>query len=220
MDLIPPWVREWAPEEAWWLLLLIVALAVLLVAGHITRGMFRILFARRRKERDWDKGYREDLEDCPLPVQPPNERALAVYHLPVRVRLVVVAALGKELEVDVADVPGMLNRVFPELGTVVAREEPRIRVWPAQLSEPGFVSAFHRRTLKPKPDGEPSHWVLLAGRATVGKQTLLLGLALWSEQPSAIGRLCLQPHQWLDILRLRLTGEPQPVEPQPVPPRR
>jgi hypothetical protein len=35
----------------------------------------------------------------------------------------------------------------------------------------------------------------------------MIGLALFTEQPSSIGRLTLQPLQWLEVLRLRRPGE-------------
>jgi len=202
-DWIPEEIRKVVPIEVWWLLHLIALLAALLIVGHFLKGIGRLLFTRKPKPRDWDQGFRVDLEECPMPVQPPGESALSVYHVPVRVRLVVVAPLGKDLEIEPGEVLDLLNRVFPELGTVIGREEPRILVWPSQLSDLGFNSAFHRRMLKPEADGKPSHWILVAGRALLGKQTLLLGLALWSEQRNTIGRLTLEPRQWLEILRLR-----------------
>jgi hypothetical protein len=204
-DWIPQEYRDLAPLWVWWLLFLIAFLTVLLILGLFFKRIGKT-FARKPKLRDWDKGWRENLEDCPMPIQPPNERALSVYHVPVRVRLVVLAPMGKELEIREKDAPALLNKIFPELGWVVAREEPRLRIWPSQLSDLGFNAAFHRRTLKPEPDGELSHWILIAGKAMIGKQAVLLGLGLWSEQPNAIGRLSLQPMQWFEILRLRGAG--------------
>ena len=43
----------------------------------------------------------------------------------------------------------------------------------------------------------------MGGRAKVGGQPVLLGLGLWAERPNDVGRLTLEPHQWLDVLRLR-----------------
>jgi hypothetical protein len=203
-DWIPPDIREIAPVEAWWFLYFVVLLAILVVIGTMFRATGR-LFKRRRKERDWDAGWRESLEECPLPAQPKSERRLAVYHVPVWVRLVVVASTSKDQELDQATVPEMLNRVFPMLGTIVEQDTPRIRIWPQQLSPIGFNSAFHRRTLKPEREGEPSRWVMIAGKAAVGKHTLLLGLGLWADEPCSLGRLNLEPMQWLEILRLRGT---------------
>jgi len=203
---IPPEIRDLAPVEVWWLVLLIVLLLVLILFATLLKQIGRA-FARKAKNRDWDKGFREDLDNLPMPVQPPGERTLAVYHIPVRLRLVVVAPMGKDMRISTEQVPGLLNRVFPELGSIVAREQPAIRIWPAQISDLGFNAAFHRRTPKPEPEGEPSRWILIAGRALLGKQPFLLALAFYSEQPNPIGRLNLQPLQWLEVLRMRDPSE-------------
>ena len=90
MEVFPPEYRDLAPLWVWWLLYLIAFLAVILILGLVFKRIGKS-FARKPKVRDWDKGWRENLEECPMPIQPPNERALAVYHVPVRMRLVVVA---------------------------------------------------------------------------------------------------------------------------------
>ena len=95
------------------------------------------------------------------------------------------------------------ERILPGLGAICERDRPRIRVWPQQLSQQGFVAAFHRCTPRHEPNGEPSRWVLIAGRALVGRQPVLLGLGLWADEPNTVGRVNLEPHQWLDVLRLR-----------------
>ncbi len=217
---LPPWqqtlrrLTDWIPEEIrdsiraefWVLLLLVVLLAVLLILGTWLKRVGQA-FVRKRKEHDWDRGFREELDHLPMPVQPPGEPTLAVYHLPVRIRLVVVAPLGKDVQISQAQVPALLDRVFPDLGRLVLREEPAIRTWPGQVSDQGFNAAFHRRTPKQESEGEPSRWILIAGRAMIGKQPLLLGLALYTDQSSSIGRLNLQPLQWLEVLRLRRPGD-------------
>jgi hypothetical protein len=93
--------------------------------------------------------------------------------------------------------------VLPGLGAIAANDKPRIRVWPAQLSQPGFTAAFHRCAQKTEAEGEPSRWVLAAGKAMLGKQPVLLGLGLWAGEANTVGRLTLEPRQWLDVLRLR-----------------
>jgi hypothetical protein len=121
-------------------------------------------------------------------------------------RLVVVAPSGREGDVDATAVEKLLDRIVPGLGGVARNDRPRIRVWPAQLSQQGFNAAFHRCTPKREGEGQPSRWVLVAGRAVVGRQPVMLGLGLWAEEPGTIGRLSLEPHQWLDVVRLRATG--------------
>ena len=199
---LPPEVRGHLPVEAWWLLELVAALALLLLVGWVVRAVGRGLFARPRRKYDWDRALREDLNACPLPVRPPGERLLYLYHLPVRLRLVVLAPAGQG-DVDATAVERLLDRLVPGLGPVAANDRPLIRIWPPQLSGQGFSNAFHRCTVKPEPEGEPSRWVLLAGRTAGSHQPLFLGLGLWAEEPSTLGRINLEPHQWLDVLRLR-----------------
>ena len=205
-DWMPPTVRNWLDVEVWWLIFLAVGLLLLLLLGLLLRGLWRSLF-RRSTARDWERELREDLDACPLPTRPHGDRILYAYHLPVRLRLVIVAMPGKEKDVDATAVEKLLDRVVPGLGEMAARDRPRIRVWPQQLSHHGFIAAFHRCTPKHEPDGEPSRWLLLAGRALLGRQPLLLGLGLWSDEPSTIGRVNLEPQQWLDVLRLRSARE-------------
>jgi hypothetical protein len=205
-DWMPPALRNLLDVEVWWLIFLALALLVLLLLGLMLRRLWRALF-RRDPLRDWERERREDLEACPLPTRPPGDQILYAYHLPVRLRLVIVAPPGKEGNVDATAVEKLLDRVVPGLGAMAARDRPRIRVWPQQLSQQGFVTTFHRCTLKREPEGEPSRWVLLAGRALLGRQPLLLGLGLWTEEPCTIGRGQLEPPQWLDVLRLRPARE-------------
>ena len=144
-----------------------------------------------------------DLDACPLVAIPARGPRLTIYHLPVQLRLVVLAPVGKEGDLNATAVEKYLDRVVPGLGDLAFHERPEIRVWPAQVSHHGFNAAFHRRTSKAARRGEPSRWVLVAGRAQLGRQTLMVGLGLWADQPNTIDRVTLEPHQWLDVLRLK-----------------
>jgi hypothetical protein len=198
-DWMPPDVRDWLPVEAWWMILLVLALLALLLVGHLLRGLFR----RRPRQVEWDTGLRLDLDECPLPAGPPGNPVLFAYHLPVQLRLVVLAPTGKEANLDGAAVERLLDRLVPGLAAVARNDRPLIRVWPRPLSHQGFINSFHRCTTKREPDTEPSRWILLAGRTQGTTPPVLLGLGLWAEEANTVGRLNLQPHQWLDVLRLR-----------------
>jgi hypothetical protein len=198
-DWIPPEILVWMPVEGWWLLELVVFLAVLVIAGYLLRAVLRGMFRRRRRNTDWDRRYRQDLDSCPIPNGPPSA---CVYHLPARLRLVVVAPGGKGVVVEEEILTHLLDRAVPGLGALVLRDRPRISIWPAQLSTMGFTNSFHRCTPTGQREEEPSQWVLLAGRAQGGGQALFLGLGLWSDEPTTLGRRNLEPHQWLDVLRL------------------
>jgi hypothetical protein len=128
---------------------------------------------------------------------------LTIYHVPVRIRLVVLAPAGKETEIDSSQAEALLNRVIPGLGNVAAHDRPRVRVWPPQLSQQGFATAFFRHTITGTKEGQPSPWVLVAGRSQFSSPALLLGLALWADQPNNLGHVSLEPHQWLDVLRIK-----------------
>jgi hypothetical protein len=164
-DWIGPEFRSWLPVEAWWLVLLVVLLAALVVVGYLLRAVLRGL-VRGRRGGDWDRGLRQDLEKCSLANGPPTA---CVYHVPVRLRLVVVAPGGTGIVVEEGTVTRLLERAVPGLGALVARDGPRVCIWPAQLSTTGFTNSFHRCTPTGRREDEPSEWVLLAGRAQGGR---------------------------------------------------
>ena len=180
-----------------------LGLVAFLLAAAVLGAVWRKLFRRGAKDDvDYDAALREDLEACPLPPPVPGPRRLTVYHLPVRLRLVVVAPAGHEGDVDATAVEKLLDLVLPGLGEVARQDRPRIRVWPAQFSQQGFALAFFRRAVRPEPEGHPSRWVLVAGRAQVGRNPVLVGLALWADEPNTYGQISLEPQQWRDVLRL------------------
>jgi hypothetical protein len=204
-EWIPEEVRGYLPVEAWWLVELVGVLAVLVVAGYLLRALLRGLFRSRRRDIDWDRPLREDLDSCPMPNVPPGA---SVYHVPVHLRLLVVAPGGKGIVVPDDAIPQLLDRAIPGLGALVVRDQPRVCIWPAQLSALGFTNLFHRCTPGGPRPGEPSRWILLAGRAQWGGEALFIGLGLWSQEATSLGRRNLEPHQWLDVLRLDVGRPP------------
>jgi hypothetical protein len=149
-----------------------------------------------------DREFLEDLAGYP-PAPPPGGRRLTLYHLPVRLRLVVMAPIGTESDIEPRRIGQLLDRIVPGLEEVAVGEQARVRIWPPQLSQQGFTIAFQRRTRRAEPEGSPAHWVLAVGRAQAGQQVVLLGLALWTDEPTTIGRVLLEPYQWLDVLRIK-----------------
>ena len=199
IDLLPDTVREY-----WVVVFGALALLIILIMLALLRAVFRAVFGTKKTlQEDWGKKLREDLSDYPPPAGAPGKQRLTVYHVPVRIRLVVLAPAGKELEIEASQAEDLLNRVIPGLGGVAAHDRPRIRVWPPQLSQQGFATAFFRHTITGTKEGQPSPWILVAGRSQFTQPTVLLGLALWAEEPNTLGRLSLEPHQWLDVLRIK-----------------
>jgi hypothetical protein len=197
-EWMPPEYRDRLPVEAWWLIEFAAALVVLVVAGSVLRALLRV---GRRREIDWDVHFRVDLDSCPLANGPAG---VCVYHVPARLRLVVVAPGGKGVIVQPQTALRQIDYVVPGLGALIAHDFARVVIWPAQLSRMGFTNSFHRCTPTGLNEEQPSKWILLAGRAEGGGQTLFIGLGLWSETPTTLGRMNLAPHEWLNVLRLML----------------
>ena len=202
-EWIPGALRDKLPVEGWWGILLGVVLLGLVILWLMLRGLFGGGKRQTARTRQAEEG--EDLGRYPPLQRPPGANVATVYHIPVRLRLVVVAPVGKGMNIDPTAVEAMLDQIVPGLGQVTRDDKPRVVVWPAQISHHGFGATFQRTTHKPEAEGEPSHWIVIAGRAQVGKNPFALGLALWSDQPNTVGRLNLEMPQWLDVIRLRLS---------------
>jgi hypothetical protein len=206
VNQLPPGFRSFLNRGGWWLVGAIVVLVGLLIFFGLLRFVWRGIFAaRRRPFLESEREFEVNLAECLLSAAPPLERQLSVYHVPVRMRMVVVAPVGREADLDAIAVEKLLDLVIPGLGDIARWDHPRFRVWPSPMSNVGFGIAFHRRMHKPETDGNPSQWILVAGRAQVGRMPLMIGLALWADKPNMLGRINLEPHQWLDVLRLLRT---------------
>jgi hypothetical protein len=196
-NLFPQGVRDFLNGGGWLAVFGIVALVVLFLVWKMFFGGRR----QNKSSKEWEKDGIE-LAKCPMPKGNPRGRRLTVYHVPARLRLVVLAPIGKEYQVESRGVEQLVDRVVPGLGNVLATDRPSIHVWPAQLSHQGFANTFHRCTHKPEGEGRLSRWVLLAGRAKIGKQAVLVGLGAWADEPNTIGRKTVEPHEWVDVVRL------------------
>jgi hypothetical protein len=200
-DWLPAELRDKLPVEAWWGIFAAVTFLVLVLLLLILRGIGRALFGPRRKKETPREEDVIDLDAIPLPLSQPSNK-LWVYHVPARLRLIVVAPSGTQRDVDATSIERLLESVIPGLGKVAEQDRPRVRVWPPQMSHQGFEMMFARKARRRDRDGQPSRWVLLAGRANAGGQPVLIGLALWADEPNTLGRVHLEGHQWLDVLRL------------------
>jgi hypothetical protein len=204
-NLLPKGAQDFLEGGGWWIVIGLVALVLLLILLAILGWIHRALFGKRPGPPAPERGVTtEHLAEYPPAPGPPGPRRVFIEGFPARLRLVVVAPLSKDARVDPDAVPLLLDQVVRGLGEIARCDKPRIRVWPVQLSSQGFPATFHRVTKKPEPEGKRTRWLLLAGRTPgAGRQPLLLGLALWADEPTMLGRLTLEPEQWRDIVRIK-----------------
>lgn len=207
-DALKPWIEAAPPEiqpflngGGWLLVVAIVAIVGLLIVF----GLLGALFGRRRKRIAEIPDLTEDLGNYPPPPALWGDRRLTVYELPVRLRLVVAAPLGTEsVLLREEDVGQLLDVVVPGLSVLLKTDKPRVRIWPTQLSQQGFVAAFRRHARRPDPENSVSRWVLVMGKALVGRRPVALGFALLADRDNTLNRVIVeQPHQWMEVLRLR-----------------
>jgi hypothetical protein len=200
-DLLPPEAHKFLDQGGWWLVAAVGVLAALAFLVALANRLRR----RSAAQRDalWERGLRENLAEYPPPPGKPGSSRLLVVGVPARLRLVVLAPVGKLAQVNPDTAGPLLDHVVHALGKIAQQDKPRIRVWPPQLSQHGFAVTFHRLTQKPEPDGQLSRWVLLAGQARVGVYHILLGLALLTDEKTSVGRRTLRPEQWTEVLRIR-----------------
>ena len=202
----PQFLRDQLPESVasyvWYGILGVGALLVLVVLLKILGAIFG---GRKAKASAKIPNLKEDLADYPALKSSTGDRQLRIEGVPVRLRLVVVAPGGSEAEANLDDLAKMLDRVVSGLGTIYTHDKPRVREWPVQLSFEGFSNHFHRQTIIPdEADGEQSVWVVLAGRAKLGKFQVFIGLALQAIKPTTIGRKTIEAHEWDSVLRVRV----------------
>jgi hypothetical protein len=176
----------------------------LLYGGAIGAGVFIlvliVVFTRKRKDMSPEAGLEVNLGS--LPAAAPTERnyLLRVLNQPVRVRLVVVAPMGKR---ELGKIDALLEEVYRGLGEVLHDDRPLIKQWPPQLSATGFPPTFFRLMKRPDGNARPSRWILMAGTARAGQTPFLLGLVLETEDaPSNLGLVTMDERQWAEMLKV------------------
>jgi hypothetical protein len=197
-DLLPEEVRDYATFILGGGVCLVALLLLLIVIS-----LAKFLFGRKPEPAKGPK-LEEDLTTYPELKTSSGDRQLRVEGVPVRLRLVVVAPAGTASEVDVEKLPAVFEEIVLGLGEIYKHDKPRVRVWPTQVSYQGFGTHFHRNMLTGQKEGEQTRWVMVAGRVKVGKQQMMLGLAMQTIKPNTIGRRTIDAHEWATVLRVRV----------------
>lgn len=190
------WHRLAGRPEIWWLVLLLAALMAF--------RWYRQWSPRRKSKHSQTSPLAIDVQTLSPPDVDVGPMSLRVYHVPVRLGLVVVAPLGRDIAVpQESEIPRLLDRTVPGLGRVMENERPASRIWPAQLSADGFRHAFFRHVNLPSGANQESKWCLVAGRISVGTARYVLGLALCAAELHNLGTIAVESeHRWLDVVRI------------------
>ena len=134
------------------------------VAGLVVLYVLAKMLGGKKKLPDLQKAQREDLESYPPAPAKAGPKRVTVFGVPARLRLVVVVPTGKAAgAISPDDVPELLDDVLHGLGAFVAKDKPRVKVWPAQPSVAGFAPTFHRLVQAPDAGNPKKRWLKLAG---------------------------------------------------------
>jgi hypothetical protein len=191
IELLPPELQEY-----WPLLIFVPALLILLPIAWYQRRALKALIVRPFRPIKPQPKLDEDLSTYPAPSFGLARRRLMIEGVPARIRLVVLAPAGTGERIEEKGIKDMLNRVLWGLGAIVEQDQPQIRIWPPQLSSHGFPAVFHRLVHTKEADTEPSRWILLGGATPPRPRTVLLGIGLWTDEPTTLGRLSMEPRDW------------------------
>jgi hypothetical protein len=206
-------VQDFLDGGGWLGLFAFIALLLLVWVWVTLRRLVR-LFTRRGKKK---KQPRTKAGDGSLKVNltrlgdaytDEGPRQVTVKGMPARLRLVVLSR-GSRTAGDLT--PHMADRVLdwikPGLADVTTGDYPRICAWPLFYGYAGFATAFKTNVPIPQKKGEPSRWVLVTGRVTMGNAVLNIGLALYTEDETTLRHLEIKNEQWLDVLGVKDTRQ-------------
>jgi hypothetical protein len=200
-------------RDLWLVVLGVIALVILLPLAWYQRRFLRALVGLQPKPPRVEAKLDEYLVNLPPPPPLPGPRRLTVLGLPARLRLVVVAPLGRGATIDETHIDELLNQVRWGLAVIAREDQALVRVWPPQVSAHGFPALFHRRIHKTEPDGQPSRWVLLAGPTPPRPRPVLLGLVLLTDDATNIGQLAVDHSQWMNSLPIEHLEAPEGASP-------
>jgi hypothetical protein len=184
--------------------------AAVLIGCAIVLGLIRhVARWARRPERAVLLNESLLLDLSELPTTEPGLPRVTVYHIPVRLAVVVIAPLGRESDPPKhSEVPLLLDQIVPGLASALSRDQTIVRIWPRQLSATGFAPSLMRHVRLPSDRGRSSPWCLVSGRTTFNNASYSIGLALCAATPNNLGLVVVESeHEWLDVLRVRPDGE-------------
>lgn len=185
----------------------VIGLALLIALGLALASAIRFL-RRRKKPRREEPDLRISLLSAEC-LTVPELPALRFRGVPVRLRVVVLAPVGREGRLPPHESWPMLFRaVLPGLPEVIAAHGTQLMSWPPQLSSKGFIHLFFRNLVLPGDRGRGTPWCALAGPARgPDGQPFLLGMVLQAGEPLFFSCEPVEYEtMWRNILEVRLRG--------------
>lgn len=166
-----------------------------------------LLLSRRNPQREVARRGPQHINLAELGTDGPPEAGpiLEVYHVPVRLALIVVAPRGRGRQLAVGEnAAKTLDQIAHGLGAVSAAHKPVLRLWPPQLSSEGFSSAFFGALKLPGEHGQGTPWIALSGPCIINGQKMLVGMALCAGEENNLSQAVLQNEfAWKDALRIK-----------------
>jgi hypothetical protein len=181
----------------------LLLLGVGLVAAVAVIGTIALLMRRPRPAATADVLEPIDVTALAHAAPPASGPQLAVYNIPVRLVLLVLAPVGRGGKIPPNEfLPAIVSALAPNLMQVLSAHGTQFRRWPAQISSQGFAQVFFQNAAIPG-GGKGTPWCSLAGRFDTNAGPFLAGLVGIAAAPNSLGQIAVsQPGQWLDILRV------------------
>ncbi len=184
----------------------IVAMILLLVVASALLRFIKSLFKPKRAHSHSDDlaGGPIKLSDIdnvsPVPAAP----KIDVYHIPVRVVLLVVAPLGRGHRLPDEDkLPKFLDELMPGLMNVMQVHQTEIRHWQSQLSSSGFTNMFFSQVPLPGEHGKGTPWCAVAGRVESPAGNFAIGFVGRADEDNGLTQIEIpQQTGWLDVVRI------------------
>jgi hypothetical protein len=188
---------------SWETSLVLGGVGLLVVAALLAFLKSLFVGGRKKKKRVAPVDLREFLAEYPDPPLSMPMHRLLIEGMEVRLRFVAMVPVGADKEpLDAEAIPDLLDDFRHGLGDFIKADEPKVVVWPTQLSVSGFAPTFFRLVESPDAPGQKSRWVRAAGPVKIGGKTYLLGIAFLAEQSCKLGALSLAAADWKSHLTI------------------
>lgn len=128
---------------------------------------------------------------------------LQFYNLPVRLVVIVLAPVGRGNALPSRDrLLEIIDQIVPGLKMVAAAHGTTIKLWPPQLSTPGFSQALFSEIRLPGNRGKGTPWSAVAGRFSADGKAYLAGMAVRAATANNLSQVTLSSEtEWLEVLR-------------------